>query len=346
MISMMLKFIWITCSIVLLGSCAYMPVKVPYDAAATPPPPDYSKPEYWSALPERLDSADHIPGKSPVALSDGQAAATVDVFYIYPTQFFSRKAWNASLSDTKVNTSVDERAVTNQASVFNGSCKVYIPRYRQATYNAYFSLADTGAYDAFALAYQDIREAFEYYLEHYNHGRPIIIAGHSQGTTHAKWLLRDYFDGKPLQDKLVAAYLLGMPVHAYDFAQIAPCDSAGQSGCYVSWRSYLEGTEQPGKFMVENRTAVVVHNPVTFSRTEGEALPRPGDGGLGRDGETIYTEICTAQIHEDIVWVSRPDIPGKLLIPHNLHVADYNLYWLNIRNNVAAQIRDYEAQHP
>ncbi len=340
-----MRLIWTICSVLLLGSCAYMPVKVPFTPDTTPVPPDYSKPEYWSSLPDRLDSADHIPSKSPVELIDGQATAAVDVFYIYPTQFFSRKQWNASLDDKKVNTSVDERAVTNQASVFNGSCKVYIPRYRQATYNAYFSLSDSSAYEAFALAYQDIRDAFEYYLEHYNHGRPIIIAGHSQGTTHAKWLLRDYFDGKALQDQLVGAYLLGMPVHTYDFTHLSPCDSAGQSGCYVSWRSYLEGTEQPEKFMAEDRSLIVVHNPVTFSRTDGIALPRPGDGGLGRDGETIYTEICTAQIHEDIVWVSRPDIPGKLLIPHNLHVADYNLYWLNIRKNVAAQISHYQSLH-
>ena len=54
---------------------------------------------------------------------------------------------------------------------------------------------------------EDVKAAFQYYLEHYNNGRPIIIASHSQGTTHAKRLLKEFFDGTALQHQLVAAYL-------------------------------------------------------------------------------------------------------------------------------------------
>jgi len=50
---------------------------------------------------------------------------------------------------------------------------------------------------AFELAYRDVKAAFLYYLEHNNSGRPIIIASHSQGSTHAKRLLKELFDGKP-----------------------------------------------------------------------------------------------------------------------------------------------------
>ncbi len=335
----------ITLACTFLSACAYKPVKSTFSEATNPASPDYSNPDYWSALPEKKDSADHIPSKSPIALIDGQKDASVDVFYIYPTIFFSRKEWNADLANEKLNERIDARAVTNQASAFNGSCKVFIPRYRQATFNAYFSLDNPDAKKAFELAYSDVQAAFNYYMEHYNNGRPIIIAGHSQGTTHAIWLLRDYFDGKPLQDKLVAAYLVGMPVHTYDYSNIPPCDSAGQAGCYVSWRSYLEGADQPDKLLAENREAIVVHNPLNFTRTDGTVIPGDDDGGLGRDSETIFPKVCTAQIHEDVLWVSRPDIPGKLFIPKNLHPADYNLYWLSIRNNVQLQINNYLAQH-
>lgn len=324
-----------------MGACAYMPVKADFTAEATPPTPDYSDAANWCALPDKKDSADHIPSQSPEPLFDGQQNASADVFYLYPTQFFTRKAWNASTDDAKLNRRVDEGAITHQASVFNGSCRVFAPRYRQVTYNGYFSLDDPDAQKAFALAYTDVRAAFEYYLQHYNNGRPIIIAGHSQGTTHAKWLLRDYFDGKPLQAQLVGAYLVGMPVYAYDLMNIPPCDSAGQTGCYISWRSYLEDTRQPEKFLAENRDAVVVHNPLNFSRDSERIAPQSDDGGLGRDGETIYPQVCSAEIHEDILWVTRPEIPGKLFIPRNLHVADYNLYWLSIRNNVALQVGNF-----
>ena len=63
---------------------------------------------------------------------------------------------------------------------------------------------------ALDFAYQDVKAAFEYYLKHYNNGRPIIIASHSQGTWHAESLLHDYFENdSTLRKRLVAAYLIG-----------------------------------------------------------------------------------------------------------------------------------------
>jgi len=324
-------------------SCsAYKPVKVDFVLEKTPAAPNYSNSIYWSALPDKKDSADHIPNKSPITLLDGQATAKADVFYIYPTQFFSRKEWNADLHDSELNDRIDARAVTNQATVFNGSCKVYIPRYRQATYNAYFSLTNPDALKAFELAYEDVKTAFQYYMDHYNNGRPIVIAGHSQGTTHAKWLLRDFFDGKELQKQLVVAYLIGMPVYKNEFTYLVPGDSATQTGCYVSWRSYMEGAEPKKKFEVENPENIVAHNPISYTRKTGICEANLNAGGLGRDAETIYPAVCCAEIHNDIVWVTRPDVPGKYFIPKNLHVADYNLYWLNIRNNVALRINTFQ----
>jgi len=326
----------------LLAGCAdYKSLRSDYTPTTNPAAPDYSDPFYWSALPDKKDFADHIPSKSPVVLIDGQQDAQVDVFYIHPTTFFSRDQWNADLKDKKVNTSTDERAVKNQASVFNGSCRVFAPRYRQVSYNAYFSLNDPDALKAFELAYEDIKTAFQYYLDHYNNGRPVIIAGHSQGTTHAKWLLRDFFDGKPLQEKLVCAYLLGMPVYENEFKHIPPCDSAAQTGCFITWRSYLTENEPKPRFVVMNRDSIIVTNPLTFTRDSNIATTDCNAGGLGRDSETIYPAVCSAQIHNDIVWVSRPEVPGKRFVPKNLHVADYNLYWLTIRNNVALRVDAY-----
>ena len=323
-------------------SCAdYKPLKTDYSISTNPAAPDYGDPFFWSALPDRQDFADHIPIHSPVELIDGQKDAVADVFYIHPTTFFSREEWNADLHDEKVNKSTDERAVKNQATAFNGSCKVYAPRYRQAAYNAYFSLTSPDAMKAFELAYEDIKNAFQYYLDHYNNGRPIIIAGHSQGTTMAKWLLRDFFDGTPLQNQLVCAYLIGMPVYKNEFTSIPPCDSANQIGCYITWRSYVAGNEPKPKFIAPDKENVVVNNPLTYTRDAQLANTDCNAGGLGRDGETIYPGVCSAQIHNDIVWVSKPDVPGKAFIPNNLHVADYNLYWLNIRENVALRIQTY-----
>lgn len=337
--------LFIVSFLIIQGCADYKPIQATYSISQNPPAPDYSDPFYWSSLPDRDDFADHIPSHTDIKLVDGQKDARADVFYIHPTTFFSRDAWNANLHDEKVNKSTDERAVKNQATVFNGSCKVYAPRYRQVSYNAYFSLSDSNSLKAFELAYEDIKTAFQYYLDHYNNGRPIIIAGHSQGTTMAKWLLRDFFDGKALQKQLVCAYLLGMPVYNDEFKTIRPSDSASQVGCYITWRSYLTGTEPKRKFSVKDPDKIVVTNPLTFTRSIEIANSDCNAGGLGRDGETIYPGVCSAQIHNDIVWVSKPDVPGKAFIPKNLHVADYNLYWLNIRENVALRVQMFLQQN-
>ena len=62
---------------------------------------------------------------------------------------------------------------------------------------------------AFELAYSDVLRAFDYYLAHENHGRPFILASHSQGSLHALRLIQERLAGKPLQKQLVAAYLIG-----------------------------------------------------------------------------------------------------------------------------------------
>ena len=81
----------------MVSCAAYKPVKVGFIPEKNPSPPDYSNTVYWSALPDKKDSADHVPNNSYVKLIDGQNSALADVFYIYPTQFFSRTEWNADL---------------------------------------------------------------------------------------------------------------------------------------------------------------------------------------------------------------------------------------------------------
>lgn len=343
----LLRSFLLLCVISILGACAATkPVKVAYSDESLPSPPDYSDPFYWSALPDKEDFADHVPSRSSIALMNGEDSARADVFYLYPTLFFSRKQWNADLHNEKLNKFIDEKAVQNQATVFNGSCRIFIPRYRQATFQSYFSMADPDALRAFALAYTDVKAAFEYYLEHYNNGRPIIIAGHSQGTTHAVQLLKDYFDGKPMQQKLVAAYLIGMPVYKNELQYIPPSDSAGQIGCYISWRSYITGHYPREKYRSKDPDSIVVINPLTFSRIDTLIANTCNAGGLNRDANTIIPNVCNAQIHNDIIWVSKPDVPGKaLLFIKNMHPADYNLYWMNIRNNVQQQIDAYYRQY-
>lgn len=98
--------------------------------------------------------------------------------------------------------------------------------------------------------YSDIKAAFLNYLNNYNNGNKIILAGHSQGSFLLSMLLSDFFDDdSSLRDKLVTAALGGMS-HIYaaegtyvggQFENISLCLQAEDCGCVQGWRSYKEG---------------------------------------------------------------------------------------------------------
>jgi len=144
-------------------------------------PPDYSKEKYWAALPTKKDSADAVPHGS--GLKDGQANAKADVFFIYPTIYLAGRDWNADINNKRLNRRIDKTTIRLQASVFNGSCKVYAPRYRQAVLASFRNDNENGK-KALDFAYQDVKAAFEYYLKYYNNGEPLI--SHPTARVHGK----------------------------------------------------------------------------------------------------------------------------------------------------------------
>jgi len=195
--------------LLLLSSCAqnnyvkYVPI---YEKEAYNDQPNYSDLIYWAAHPNKKDPSDSLPAS---LAKQYQPNDKVDVFFLHPTTYLDTTkpyGWNGSFKDIKTNIQTDYTAILNQASVFNIAGRVFAPRYRQAHIKSYSPVghADTlKAIAAFELAYQDIKLAFDFYMKNENNGRPIIIASHSQGSTHAMRLLKEYFDDKPLAKKLI-----------------------------------------------------------------------------------------------------------------------------------------------
>lgn len=293
--------------------------------------PNYSNPDHWAALPTKKDFADGVPDPS---LSDNQSSAEIDVFFVHPTSYLRGKAWNADVNDESINTKTDEGAIKHQASVFNGSGKVYAPRYRQAVLRAFYKDSPEGR-AAIELAYQDVLSAFDYYLENYNAGRPFVLASHSQGTYHAVRLLKDRIDGTVLQNRLVVAYIPGFGFSADSFSSIQLCKNINQTGCYCAWSTWAKG--HTGKFYESFNKGTPTVNPITWSNVlEEESSP---DQHLGIVmGKFILKHEGTVKAtgKDGIVWVTKPDVPGKMfLLKKNWHIADYNMFWLNIRENVA-----------
>ena len=297
--------------------------------------PDYSNMSYWAAHPWKHDPSDSVP-KS--LRKNYVKDSMVDVFFIHPTTLVDKNdnRWNAPIDDAILNAKTDYSAILYQASVFNKDCRVFAPRYRQAHLKSFYIDKKIAA-PYFEMAYEDVKNAFEYYLKNYNNGRPIIIASHSQGTLHAAKLLKEYFEGKPLQNKLVAAYIPGLPVPDNYFTTIQPCNNASQTGCFVSWRTFHQGYED--SFALREKFKAVVVNPITWTRDTAIVPYAKSKGGVLLNFKNTKTNLVKTQIHNNILWSSKPNIFGKFLYTQqNYHAGDINLFYLDIRENVAERI--------
>jgi Protein of unknown function (DUF3089) len=310
----------------------------------TPPAPDYAQDNAWSALPTKSDPADRIPVKLNV--TENQANAKADVFFLHPTTFTyepkNQYQWNADVNDVELNEKTDNSTILNQASAFNGSGKIYAPRYRQAHYYSFLTPNADDKKHALDVAYSDIKAAFEYYLKNWNQGRPIIIASHSQGTVHAKRLLKEFFDGKPLQKQLVEAYLIGIATQPDTFENIKPSQSADEVGGFVSWNTYARNYLP--EYYKDGLSTAVSTNPLTWKLDEEFAPKELNKGGVGYKF-TFVKQAADAQNHQGILWINKPYIRGRAFINLKIwHIADINLFWMNIRENVALRLETYLKQ--
>lgn len=296
-----------------------------FDAAKQPAALDYSKPLSWSTLPFRQDAADFIP-ESEQWVND--SLKDVDVFYIYPTIYMNGKTWNADATKKKLNNKIDKYPVKYHGSVFNASARVYTPRYRQAIIKAFYQKEE--GTKALAFAYQDVKKAFQYYLEHYNNGRPIIIASHSQGTYHARTLLGEFFDTTNLRHRLVAAYTIGFAMYDTMYTNLKPCSNENQTGCYITWASYKKGI----KPLLTDLAGDVIINPLTWTQDDVEVDASKSKGGILLNMNKKYYN--GAQIHDNVLWVKTKTPIIRSMT--NMHVADYNLFWYDIRQNVQHRI--------
>jgi len=331
----------------------------PFDQTKAPPVPDYGQKSSWAA-----DGGGDSNMWGPLDQKlEYPESRTVDVFFIHPTTYFSNDRWNQDVADADTNKRTDDGPIKNQASAFNACCRLYAPRYRQMTFSGFVKY-DADSQAAMDLAYSDVKRAFEYYLAHYNHGRPFIIAGHSQGARHARTLLADMIDGTKLQKQLVAAYVVGNWIDEDWFAArktIEPCERADDTGCVLTWSSILEGEDgQKARADFGVRSGLlpdaashkyVCTNPLLWT-TGSERAPATMDIGgwvYGRDDKPLppVPNLISARCDDGALFISKPsgisfnilEMPGG-----NYHNYDYQLAYMNIRENARDRARAFLSQ--
>lgn len=314
------------------------------------PAPDYARPESWLARPD-------IPNNPAMWTPDGIKRAprpAAAVFFISPTGFFDRSRWNAPLDDADTNSRLDMFARA-QGSVFNGVADVWIPRYRQATLGAFYK-PGPDAEKAFALAFSDVERAFDAFLAAQPANRPIILAGHSQGSMHLLRLLRDRADR--LNGRLVAVYAAGWPVALpQDVAavRIPVCVTPGQTGCLLSWQSFAhDGDLDPAlaEFAAVpdlsgapiGKRPMLCTNPLTAGTSPAAGADR-NIGTLFQD-RTLKPHVAGARCDAHGLLLLEPvpgDIGSYVLPGGNFHAYDYNLFWANLRADVETRLSAWGA---
>jgi len=131
----------------------------------------------------------------------------VDVIYFYPTTFSKASDDAPEIADID-DEGMREKAASVfkvQATVFEEDCNIYAPFYRQADapYTLTLNFEDNKELMYYS-ASQDPSAALDYYFEHYNNGKPFILAGHSQGSQILTGILANYMKDHPEYSALEA----------------------------------------------------------------------------------------------------------------------------------------------
>ena len=312
--------------------------------------PDYAANAAWAAL----------PGADEAGVNAGAAQST-NVFFLHPTTYLSPETWNASFDNAGrgVGGGGVDATLRNQASAFARCCRIFAPRYRQATLFAFLDTAGDGI-KAIDLAYQDIDRAFDAFLAR-NGGKPFIVAGHSQGSIHLLRLVQQRIAGQPLEKLLIAAYAIGAAVPA-DFKAIPPCADATQTGCLVSWNSVSDasydrsrGGQVPiwldGRYDTVGARRLMCTNPLDW-HLDSAAAASANLGSLSSNGPnaapTLKPAYAAAKCADGQLVVElpadRPDFKGLPAQTGSLHIYDYNLFYANLQENAVLRASSFASK--
>lgn len=240
-------------------------------------------------------------GASQVVNTKVAGRPKVDCFYVYPT-VSDQTTTNADLTVDPQQTAI----ARYQASRFSQRCRVFAPMYRQLTL-AGISQPSVPA-EALLLAYADVRDAWGEYMKRYNHGRGVVLIGHSQGTGMLTQLVREKIDPFPrVRERLVSALLLGGNVTVKQgrdrggaFKKVPACHSKKDLHCVVAYSAFNRTPpnnavfgrsnglfEQAFGLPVRSDVEVLCSNPAALGggsaplNTLVPTSPFPGTLGLG-----------------------------------------------------------------
>lgn len=366
------RFLWVVAGLTVLfviGAVAYklfehqlmrlaFVPKVEFSEVPMKAGSSYANRDLWIARPD-IESNPALWTPPGVARTTRPRAS---VFFIHPTSFLERTAWNAPVDDEESQ----RRArlfVRSQASAFNSVGEIWAPKYRQAAFGAFLTTR-ADAERALDFAYRDVLAAWNEFLRQAPRDRPILLAAHSQGSLHLTRLLAERVAGSPEARRIAAAYVVGWPISmTADLPALGlpACERAGQAGCILGWQSFGEPAdpkmvtdvydESRGRTnLARAGTRMLCVNPLTGIQG-GDAGREANLGTLFPNEDFSEAEFRPRAVPARcdvrgflLIGEDPPELGGHVLPGNNYHVYDYALFWANVRADAEARLATFLAR--
>lgn len=286
----------------------------------------------------------------------------VDVFFAYPTVYIhpDKKKHHLMPVGSPIFRTAARISTWWHDRFLAPHCNIFAPYYRQVGMETlYMSEAN---FDRLSKTpYQDIRDAFFYYLEYCNGGRPFILAGHSQGSEMILKLLSRDLGPPELRARLIASYIIGYSVTRQDISEyphLHLARRADDTDCIITYNTSAKGL----KLLPVVLPGAMATNPLNWAQTDLYAPKSQnietvflqfGNVRIGKKhftGARIDTENGVVMIDKDaldkLLHIHIGFLDLILLHRQTLHFLDIALFQENLQENVAARIAGWYASHP
>lgn len=273
-----------------------------------------------------------------------------DVFFAYPTTY---------MGDDKFCAVTDEgmRAgagvIRNRyATVYEESTNLFMPYYRQANATYALTLPDDEQDKLMRdIPAKDVIAAFRYYLDHYNNGRPFILAGHSQGSNCILYVMEYIKDRPELMKRFICAYVIGYSVTKDYLSKNSPLkfvEGRTDTGVIISWNTESPGITVPNPVVKPGALAV---NPITWTTDESHASELISLGASIEESPGMYVKkehFADAKVNKErgVIVCSTVDpedykLPASVFPVGVLHGCDYPFYYYDLQQNVKDRVNIY-----
>lgn len=286
----------------------------------TPPIPDYANASQW-----------HIVDRQ----------APVDFFYIVSTEIGDYKldGFDYHFAHT-YRDSIRQPLLGEMKgvdSLLSGDLNFYSPYYRQCSLQTFTSDSLVAARSTLAMS--DIVDAFNYYLRHYNNGRPFILGGFSQGGMAVVEILKHL--SPEAQKQLVAAYVIGWKVtddDLNDAPYLRPAQDSADLGVVVCYNSVRDNSCAIPILSQGNRFAI---NPVNW-RTDATPATLPNPLTASNEDKLLTVVLDTNSLLLQVSGYTRNDYILPLFGREgNYHTLEISLYQHPLRRNLALRAQQF-----